>query len=115
MHEIAVSHELLALTTDLSLLASNIALGNQRWVGLSEVVAEVFDDCAGLGKDHGGRGSGGFNCDDGRLAEGVDLLQLGWGELVGTALEDLQLVLELEFLQQPEDAVASRLFEPSLG
>jgi len=45
----------------------------------------------------------------------VDLLQLGWGELVGTALEDLQLVLELEFLQQPEDAVASRLFEPSLG
>jgi hypothetical protein len=29
----------------------------------------------------------------------VDLLQLGWGELVGSALEGLQLILEFEFLK----------------
>jgi hypothetical protein len=63
------------------------------------VVAEVFDDGARFSEDHGGRGSGGFDCDDGRLAEGVDLLQLGWGELVGSALEGLQLILEFEFLK----------------
>jgi hypothetical protein len=42
----------------------------------------------------------------------VDILELAWGQLVGATLESLQLIFQLEFFQEPEDAVTPRLLEP---
>lgn len=43
----------------------------------------------------------------------MDLLQLGRSQLVRAPLERLELIFQLQFLQKPEDAVASGLFEPA--
>lgn len=115
VHEIPVAHPFLALSTDLALATGLIALGHQGGIPLAEVIAQILDDGARLGQDHGLVGARGLDFDDGRLAQGVDLLELGGRKLVGATLENLQLILQLELFQQPQDAVASRLLEPGVA
>lgn len=112
VHEIAVAHEFLALTTDLTLATSNIALGNQRWLHLSEVIAEVLDNSTGLGQNQGLGRAWGLDGDDWRFAQLVDFLQLSGSKFIGAALEGLQIIFQLQFLEEPEDTVTSRLLEP---
>lgn len=42
----------------------------------------------------------------------MDVLELFWGEHVGAALEGLELVGEVEFLEEPEDALGAGMFQP---
>jgi predicted transcriptional regulator len=42
----------------------------------------------------------------------VNFLQLSRSELVGAALVNLELILQLQLFQKPENSVASRLLEP---
>jgi hypothetical protein len=44
----------------------------------------------------------------------VDLHELWGSEEVGRAPEELDIVRNLEFLEEPDDAVGTRLFEPSI-
>lgn len=115
VHEITVAHPFLALSADLALASGHIALGHQGGIPLAEVIAQILDDGARLGQDHRLVGARGLDFDDWRLAQGVDLLELGGRKLVGATLENLQLILQLEFFQQPQDAVASRLLEPGVA
>lgn len=54
-----------------------------------------------------------LDCDDRRLAERVDLFQIRASELV-VALVCFDLIWDLAFLQQPDDALSPRLFEPDI-
>lgn len=110
VHEIPIPHPLLALGADLVLLALRVALGDQ--LAAIEVIAQVLGDGAGLGQHQRLVGVLGLDGDDGRLAKGVDLLEL-WGcEHIRAALECLQLVGDAEFFEEPEDALGARLLEP---
>lgn len=113
VHEVAVAHPLFALAAYLSLATRLVALGHQSWSRVAEVIAEIFDDRSRLGQDQGLRGSGSLNSDDGRFAQWMDLLKLRRRQLVSTALEDLQFILQLELFQQPQNPMASRLLEPA--
>lgn len=42
----------------------------------------------------------------------MDLFELRWGELIGASFECFQLVSEVEFFEEPENALGAGLFEP---
>lgn len=113
VHEIAVAHEFLALATDLTLTTGDIALGNERRLHLSEVIAEILDDSAGLGQNQGLGRAWSLDGDDWGFTQLVDFLQLSGSKLIGATLEGLQIIFQLQFLEEPEDTVTSRLLEPS--
>ena len=80
-----------------------------------EMVDEVLDDVARLG-DGDGRAArrGGGDGDDGGFAEGVHALQVRWGEHL-LPLEGVEVVVEVELFEEPEDALGAGLFEPAIG
>lgn len=103
----------LSLAANGVLLALLPALGDEA-LALGVMGAEVFGHPAALGQDNGlGIGAGGRDADDGRLAERVHLLELGRREEgLLVAVEDFDLVVDLELLEEPEDALGARLLEP---
>jgi hypothetical protein len=76
------------------------------------VLGEVLHDKGCLGEYNWLAASRGFDGDDRRLAEGVDLGQLGRSQLVLVAMIDLQFIRDLEQFEQKEDALCSRSVEP---
>ena len=44
----------------------------------------------------------------------MNFLQLSWRELVGATLVNLQLILQFQFFQKPENSVASGLLQPGV-
>lgn len=104
----------LGLAADGVFLALLPALGDEA-LALGEVRAEVLGHPAALGQHNGlGIGAGGRDADDGRLAERVHLLELrGRQEGLLVAVEDFDLVVDLELLEEPKDALGARLLEPA--
>lgn len=109
VHVVSVPQIRLGLATDLALLAF---LPSRRLQGraFAKVVDQVFADVAALGNDYsrlGARRSAGRpDANDGRLAEGVNLFELGGrqhGLLV--AVEDFELIGNAELLEEPDDAL----------
>lgn len=71
------------------------------------MIQQILHNKATLSDDHGFR-SRGLHRDDGRFAQGVDLLELGGRELGGwVAVEDLKLVRDFELFEEPEDALGA--------
>ena len=58
-------------------------------------------------------GAGGRDANDGRAAEGVDFLQFGACAAGFVALEDLDVVFEVELFEEPDDALGAGLLEPA--
>lgn len=116
MHEIPVSHILLALGADGPFLLGIIIpvlRRDQLLLPAVEMLAQILDNHRRLGQHKRlGRRAGRLEGDDGRLAERVDLLELGGCEVVGAALEDLEVIGEVEFFEEPEDALGAGFFEP---
>lgn len=56
--------------------------------------------------------SGGRDADCGRAAERVEFLQFGACAAFFVALEYLDVVLELELFEEPDDSLRARLLEP---
>lgn len=116
MHEISVSHILLALGADGPFLLGiiiPILRRNQLLLPAVEMLAQILDNHRRLGQHKRlGRRAGRLEGDDGRLAQRVDLLELGGREEVGAALEGLEVVGEVEFFKEPEDTLGAGFFEP---
>lgn len=116
MHEIPVSHILLALGADGPFLLGiiiPILRRDQLLFPAVEMLAQILDNHRRLGQHKRlGRRAGRLEGDDGRLAQRVDLLELGGCEEVGAALEGLEVVGEVEFFKEPEDALGAGFFEP---
>ncbi len=116
MQVILVAHPLVRLPAEATLPAGAIPLREEgAAIGSSKVLSQVLSNEARLGQDEGLARLGGRvlgvgregDGDDGGFAQGVDLLELGWGEHVGAAAEDLDLVGEMELLEQPGDALGA--------
>lgn len=116
VHEMPIRHPLVRLAADCALFPA--AAPPLRHHLRAKVLRQILDDAGRLGNGAWGRGgfrsgrSGGRDGDDGRLAERVHGLELRAGEHVGAPLVDLQRVRDAQLLEQPEDALGSRLFEP---
>jgi hypothetical protein len=111
-----VSQPLIRLAAGLPLLAVVIALREEGFA-LREVLGQVLGDDSALGQDEllflgriGGIREGEAN--DGGLAQGVDFSQLTGRLHVFIAVEEFDVVREAEFLEQPDNALGSRLIEP---
>lgn len=112
VHEIAVTDPFFSFPADLVLTTRLIALGDQRRLRAAKVVAEVFHNRGRLCQHERLLGSWSLDGEHGRFAEWMNLLQFRRRQLIRTSLICLQLIVELEFLQKPEDTVTPRLFEP---
>ena len=117
MQEVNIAAPGLGLAGDGPLLAGRPALGHDAGSGAGgEVIAEPLDDEAALGEHEALGAAGGRDTQHGGLAERVDLLELRRGELRGrVAVEDLDRVLELELVEEPDDALSSGVVEPMGG
>ena len=112
MQEVLVLHPRLGLTTDLAFHAVAPSRRCQRGV-LSEMLDQVLDDDRALGDDRGLAGTCGLDADDRGLSEWVDLFQLRRCEHgLRVAMEDFELVGELQLFEQPENALRAGLVEP---
>ncbi len=79
------------------------------------MIDQVLDDVGRFRNDHRLSGGGGFDFDDGRLAERVDVLEFLGGEHFFGAFERFEGVVEFELFEEPEDALGAGLFEPGVG
>jgi len=95
----------------LAFFAFRIPSGNHP---LAKVFGKILDNGARLCDDHGLLDSRNLHVDNGRLPQGMDLLQLGRCEHVTAALIDLEIIIQLELFEEPEDAVRARLREPRI-
>ena len=87
-----------------------LQLGQLALQILAIVFHQVFDDGAGLGN--------GFAsiCDHWRLAQRMHRLEFGRRQArFGVALIELDLIGQVEFFQQPENALGARGFEVVYG
>lgn len=110
MHVVPVSHPLLRLCTNLSLFTLLVPL---RYESLAvEVVAEILSTEPRLGENQRLGGVGVLNADDGRLAERVDFFELLGGEHVRAPLVSFQFIGDVEFLEEPENALGAGLLQP---
>lgn len=115
MHKVPKAQPLLRLTTQLALLALPVLLRRQRGI-LAEMRNQILDDEGAFGDGNGLAAAGGLDGHDGRLAEVVNLLEFGRREMCGgVAVEDLELVRDVQFLEQPEDSLGAGLFKPGCG
>lgn len=113
MHVVSVSQPRLRFSANGILLALQPPRGHQV-LALGVVVDNILEDEGAFGYDDGlcalaGREDG----DNGGLSEGVDFFELGrceHGLLV--AVEDFDGVVGLDGLEEPDDALGARLFEP---
>lgn len=114
VHKEPKPQPLLCLASRLALLSLTISFGEQsRALGPGKVVQDILNDKPTLGDDNRFstiyRGDG----DHGGLSQRVDFLELGRGEegfLV--AVEDLEFVVHIEFLEEPSYTLGTGLFEP---
>jgi len=106
VHVIAITEPALRLLTH-TVLAVGITLGNQV---RSKVLGKVLGNQSRLCEDNL-LSSGCFDADDGGFAERVNLLELGVRSLL-EALVGLDLVVDLAFFEEPDDALGSRLLQP---
>ena len=104
-----VSHPLLGLCTEHALLSFGIPRRNQL---LSKMVANVLHDCLALGNDNIFLRVGRSDRNSWRFSQGVDGLEVGACTPVGIAHVNFDVVVEIELLQKPDDALAARLVEP---
>ena len=72
---------------------------------------EILGDDAGLRQDERLSSPFGLNAKQWGFAKRVNLFELWWCNHVDSLI-CLQLIVDLEFLEQPEDALCPRLFEP---
>jgi hypothetical protein len=108
VHEEMVTQPFFSLKTR-SFLAILVFLGCEV---RSKVIGQVLGDETRLGKDQriGSARSG--DADYRRLAQRVNLLQLGRCKHFGGALEDFDVVVDIAFFQEPDEALSSGFIEP---
>lgn len=128
MQKVLVAQPGLGLAAKLALHAGLPLLRHQA-AALREVLAEVLRHVAALGEDNGlllllllllaiagggGGGGGGRrrDDDDGGFAEGVDLFELRGCEELLVAVVELDVELDLELFEEPEDALGAGAVEP---
>jgi hypothetical protein len=108
VHEEVVAQPFFSLETR-SLLAILVFLGCEV---RSKVIGQVLGDEARLGKNQGVSSSRSSNADDRRFTQRVDFLQLGRCEHFGGALEDFDVVVDIAFFEEPDEALSSGFVEP---
>lgn len=101
MQEIPAPHPLLRLAANLALFALLVPLREERAL-LPKVIQEILDNETTLGNDDGLRGVRVLDADDGGFAQRVDLFEFRGREVrYWVPVEDLQLVGEFQFFQEP--------------
>ena len=113
MHVIPVPNPLVRLRTNLSLFSFLVSLRHEPLP--IEVVAQILRNKARLSENQRRGGVCVLDTDNGGLSEGMDVLEFLGGEHVGAALEGFQFVGDVEFFEEPEDALGAGLLQPSLG
>ena len=111
MHIIPVAQPLLSLSPDLSLFTLGVPFRDES-VAI-EVVAEVFRNEPRFSQDQRFGGVGILDTDDGGLSEWVYLLELLGAEHVCTSLEGFEVIVDVEFFKEPEDALGSGFLQPA--
>lgn len=110
VHVVPVAQPLLGLAADQSILALGIASRNELVPAI--VVAEVLNNQTGFRNDNRLGDAGTLDRDDWGFSKGVDFSEFFGREHVLAALVGLDLVRYIELLEEPEDALRARLFEP---
>lgn len=88
-------------------------LRRQQTRVVPEMLNEVFHNQSALSYDCGLGGSSRLDAYDGGFAQCVNFLEFWRAELCFlVAVEDLEFVGEVEFFEEPEDALGAGLFEP---
>lgn len=114
VHVVAVPQPLLRLAADLSVHAVPPPRRDQGAGGV-EVIAQVLGHEAALGQYDGlGIGARRRDGDDGRLAKRMDLLQFrGCQHRLLVAVEEDDVVGDVELFEEPDDALGARVVEPA--
>jgi len=76
------------------------------------VFGQVLSDEARLGKSQGISSSRSVDFDDWRFAQRVNFLELWRCEHFGGALEDFDVVVDIAFFEEPDEALGSGFVEP---
>jgi hypothetical protein len=108
VHKEVVAQPLFGLETR-SLLAILVLF---RCKVRSKVIGQVLGDEARLGKHQGIGSTRSSDFDDGRFAQRVYLLQLGRCLHFGRTLENLNIVVDTAFFEQPDETLSSGLVKP---
>lgn len=108
MHEKAIAQPFFSFKAR-SLLAILVLLGCKV---RSKVFGQVFSNEARFGKGQRITSTRSGDFDDGRFAQRVDFLELGGCEHFGGALEDFNVVVDITFFEEPDEALGSGLVEP---
>lgn len=110
MHVVPVPDPLIGLSSNLIPLTLGVAFRNESVT--VKVVAEVFRDEAGLGQDEWLLGVGTLDADNGGFAQGMGFLELLGSQHVGSSLVGLEFIVDLELLEEPEDALGAGFLQP---
>lgn len=98
-----------------TLLLGGFPLGRDE-VLAGEVGSEVLEYEAAFGEHKGFVGGiRGLDGHDGGFSQGMDLFEFGRGEHVLVAVVDLDLVVEVEFFEEPDETLGARFIEPFVG
>jgi len=108
MQEKVVTDPLFSLETR-SFLAILVSLGSQV---RSKVLGQVFSDETRFGEDQRVCSTRSSDANDRRFAQRMHLLQLGRCEHFRCTLEDFDVVVDIAFLEKPDEALGSGLVEP---
>lgn len=113
MHVVPVPNPLVCLRTNLSLFSFLVSLRHKSLP--IKVVAQILGDKARLSENQRLGGVFVLDANDGGLSEGMDFLKFLGSKHVGTALEGFEFVGNVEFFEEPEDALGAGLLQPWLG
>lgn len=111
VHVIPEPQPLVCFAANLAFLAVLVALGHEM-VSI-EMVTEIFGNKARFCQDQRLVGVGALHTNNGGFAQRMDFLEFLGSQHVRATLKGLQVILDVELLEEPENTLRAGLLEPT--